>query len=128
MAKQEQDRSGEELSSNAPLEEQARDQTGQQRIRIRVDERNLKTSYANGVRPSATPEEVMLDFGMNQVLPVASQKAEREILFQANDRIILSYYAAKRLAMALTQLVRRYEAEYGEIELNSLKRRTGRRG
>jgi len=127
MAKQEQDRSGEELSSNAPLEEQAREQTGQQRIRIRIDERNLKTSYANGVRPSATPEEVLLDFGMNQVLPAANQKAEREILFQANDRIILSYYAAKRLAMALTQLVRRYEAEYGEIELNSLKRRTGRR-
>ena len=54
------DTSANEMTPEQPVEEQARDQTGQQRIRVHVDEKNLKTSYANVFRPTATAEELIL--------------------------------------------------------------------
>ena len=119
---QEQDISAEDK----PIEEQAREQTGQKRIKIAFDEKNLKTSYANGFRTAATAEEVLLDFGLNYVQPSGQQAGQGKIIFQANDRIIMNYYAAKRLAITLSQLVRRYEEQYGELELNAARRRSGR--
>jgi hypothetical protein len=126
MSKRDQEKG--QAPDSIPLEQQARDQTGQQRIKVHIDEKNLKVGYANCVRPIGTAEEVILDFGLNLLLPTSRQKAEREILFQANERIILNYYAAKRLAVTLGQLVQRYESEYGQIELNSARRRKGRGG
>ena len=119
------DTSANEMTPEQRLEEQARDQAGQQRIRVHVDEKNLKTSYANVFRPTVTAEELILDFGLNIMLPPRQGKGEREIVFQANNRIIMGYYAAKRLAIALGQVIRRYEQEFGELELNAAKRRSG---
>lgn len=115
--------SGNDVSAYKEPEEQARDQTGQARIRVHVDERNVKTSYANGFRPSVTAEEVILDFGVNTVLPPKSKQNQREIVFAVNNRIILNHFSAKRLAIALGQIVRRYEQEFGELELNAARRR-----
>jgi len=119
------DTSANEMTPEQRLEEQARDQAGQQRIQVHVDEKSLKTSYANVFRPTVTAEELILDFGLNIMLPPRQGKAEREIVFQANNRIIMGYYAAKRLAIALGQVIRRYEQEFGELELNAAKRRSG---
>jgi hypothetical protein len=106
-----------------PLEEQARDQVGRQRARVRIDERDLKTTYANGFKPTLSAEEVILDFGLNLLSPVQQKKGEIEIFFHARDRIIMNYYVAKRLAIALGNIVRRYEQDFGEIELDAAKRR-----
>ena len=57
-----------ENNGTNPIEEQAREQTGQQQVRLRVDERNMSTSYANAFRTNGTAEEVMLDFGLNTVV------------------------------------------------------------
>ena len=111
------------MSAEEPIEQQARDQTGQQKIRVHIDERNLQTSYASGFRPVATAEEVMLDFGLNIIRPSADKQGEREIIFQANNRIVINYYSAKRMALALGHIIRRYEQEFGEIELSAAKRR-----
>ena len=35
----------------------------------------------------------------------------------------MSYYSAKRLALALRRIVRSYEDEFGEIELKAANRR-----
>ena len=48
----------EDMSSEKTIEEQGRDQTGQRQIRVRIDERNLQTSYVSGFRPTMTAEEV----------------------------------------------------------------------
>jgi hypothetical protein len=114
---------GSGMSAEEPIEQQARDQTGQQKIRVHIDERNLQTGYASGFRPVATAEELMLDFGLNIIRPSADKQGEREIIFQANNRIVINYYSAKRLALALGHIIRRYEQEFGEIELNAAKRR-----
>ena len=108
-----------------PVEEQAREQTGQRQVRLRIDERNMSSSYANAFRTNGTAEEVMLDFGLNVVNPPAQQKPgdQPEIIFQIKDRVILNYYTAKRLAITLSQLIRRHEDQFGELELDVAKRR-----
>ena len=110
-----------------PVEEQAKAQTGQQQVRLSIDERNLKTSYANAFRTNGTAEEVMLDFGLNLVGPPAQQDEQQtpQIVFQINERIVLNYFSAKRLAVTLSQLVRRHEDQFGEIELDVAKRTKG---
>jgi len=117
---------GEDISSEKTIEDQGRDQTGQKQIRVRIDERNLQTSYMSGFRPTVTAEEVILDFGLNLVRPTGNKDNPAELVFQANNRLIMSYFSAKRLAMVLGQIVRRYEQQFGEIELNAAKRRAGR--
>ena len=124
--------------SEKPIEEQAREQTGQKQVRLRIDERNMRTSYANAFRTNGTAEEVMLDFGLNLVSPATQQQAagkqqqqqpvgqqqqQPEIIFQVSDRVILNYYSAKRLAITLSQLIRRHEDQFGELELDVAKRR-----
>jgi hypothetical protein len=106
------------------VEEQAKAQTGQQQVRLNIDERNLKTSYANAFRTNGTAEEVMLDFGLNLVGPPVQQEGKQipQILFQVNERVVLNYFSAKRLAITLSQLIRRHEEQFGEIELDVAKR------
>lgn len=104
-----------------PIEEQAREQTGQQQVRLRIDEREMSTSYANAFRTNGTAEEVMVDFGLNLAAP--GQQEKPEIVFKINDRVILNYYSAKRLAITLSQLIRRHEDQFGELEMDVAKRR-----
>ena len=125
-AKEKAEDLGGDISSEKTIEEQARDQTGQKQIRVRIDERNVQTSYVSGFRPTMTAEEVMLDFGLNLIRPTGNKENPVELVFQASNRLIMSYFSAKRLAVALGQMVRRYEQQFGEIELNAAKRRGGR--
>jgi len=114
-------RQPEQAGGASPAGDQGRQ--GQQQVRLRFDERNLHTSYANAFRSDATADEVMLYFGLNLVNPVAVQQGNPEIIFQANERIIMNYAMAKRLALALGQVIRRHEDQFGEIELDVNKRR-----
>ena len=111
--------------ADKPVEEQAREQTGQRQVRLRIDERNMRSGYANAFRTNGTAEEVMLDFGLNVINPPAQQKPQDqpEIIFQVKERVILNYYTAKRLAITLSQLIRRHEEQFGELELDVAKRR-----
>jgi hypothetical protein len=105
-------------SGKNPVEQQ----TGERQIRLAVDERNMKTSYANAFRTNGTAEEVMLDFGLNIVNPAGQQENQPQVMFQVNDRVIMNYYCAKRLAVTLSQLIRRHEEQFGELEMDVVKR------
>ena len=109
--------------NDKPVEEQAREQTGKRQIRLRVDEREMRTSYANAFRANGTAEEIMLDFGLNLIGPVTKQQEQPEIIFKVNDRVIMNHYSAKRLAITLSQLIRRHEDQFGELEMDVAKRR-----
>ncbi len=104
-----------------PVEDQAREQTGQQQVRLHVDERDLTTSYANAFRANGTAEEVMLDFGLNLVGQPA-QGGQPEILFKVTNRVVMNYFSAKRLAITLSQIIRRHEEQFGELEMDVNKR------
>lgn len=112
-----------ETYSENTIEEQGREQTGQKKIRVRIDESNMKTSYASGFRPIATAEEVILDFGLNLARATNDKETPYEVVFQSNNRIILNYYSTKRLAIALSRIIQQFEKNFGELELNAAKRR-----
>ena len=102
------------------VEDQAKQQTGKQ-VRLRVDQSNMGTTYANAFKTNATSEEIIVDFGLNMVVPNPQAKdsdVAGDILFQINNRLILNYYTAKRLALSLGQIVRGYEEKFGELKLN----------
>ena len=113
-------------SAEKHVEDQAREQTGQQQVQLRIDETGLETSYANAFRTNGTAEEVLLDFGLNLV-GQASQQAQTnpQIIFKVNQRVVMNYYSVKRLAITLSQLIRRHEEQFGELELDVQKRRKG---
>ena len=108
------------------VDQQAAEQTGQRQVRLRIDEREMRSSYTNAFRTNTTAEEVVVDFGMNLMTPVQGEQASQgqggEILFKINDRIIMNYYTAKRLAMTMSQIVRQYEQRFGELKLNANER------
>ena len=113
----------ENIEPTPDVGQQARQQTGQQQVRLRMDERNMTTGYANAFRTNGTAEEVLLDFGINQINPPTSQEGVPEIVFQVDHRVVLNYYSAKRLAITLSQLIRRHEDQFGELVLDVAKRR-----
>ena len=78
---------------------------------IRWDDSNLKSSYANVCNVSTTREEVVLVFGINQ----AWERGQNEIHVQLTDRLILSPFAAKRLAGLLTNVIADYEKRFGTL-------------
>jgi hypothetical protein len=82
---------------------------------VRWDDSTLKSSYANVCNVSSTREEVVLVFGINQ----AWERGQTEVVVKLTDRIILSPYAAKRMASLLTNIVREYESRFGVLNLES---------
>jgi hypothetical protein len=85
---------------------------------IRWDDSNLKSSYANVCNVSSTREEVVLVFGINQ----AWERGQSEVQVHLNDRIILSPFAAKRLAGLLTNVVSEYENRFGSLNVVDVRR------
>ena len=79
-------------------------------------------SYSNFCRVTATPEEVILDFGLNPQ-PFATGRQD----VKANQRIVMNFYTAKRLLTALGMTIQRHEGTFGSIELD-VRRRAGARG
>jgi hypothetical protein len=64
---------------------------------------------------ASTREEVVLLFGMNQ----AWHAGQKEVTVQLTDRIVLSPFAAKRLAVLLNNLVREYESRFGKLDIEA---------
>lgn len=83
-------------------------------VQVLLDERELRTVYTNAYRIHTATEEVVLDLGFNMPNP-NQQGGQAQLLFKVTDRVIMSYPNAKRLAMSLSQLVKRYEQQFGEI-------------
>jgi hypothetical protein len=91
----------------------------QQTTEVVVDDSGTLPSYSNFCRVTATPEEVILDFGLNPQ-PFATGRQE----VKANQRIVMNFYTAKRLLTALGMTIQRHEGTFGSIELD-VRRRAG---
>jgi hypothetical protein len=78
---------------------------------IKWDDSNLKSSYANVCNVSTTREEVVLIFGINN----AWERGQKEVQVQLTDRLILSPFAAKRLATLLNNVMADYEKRFGTM-------------
>jgi hypothetical protein len=100
---------------------------GQQGVQLLLDERDMRTSFANAYRIHHTAEEVVLDFGFNMANPNPQGQGQQQLLFKVTERVIMSYPSVKRLTLSLQQLVRRYEQQFGEIPTQPGAPRAGAR-
>ena len=83
--------------------------------KIKWDDSNMRSAYANVCNVTGTREEIVLLFGMNQ----AWHSAQKEVRVQLSDRIVLSPFAAKRLSLLLNNVLRDYESRYGVLEVEA---------
>ena len=72
---------------------------------IVVDERDLRTVYANAFRVHATNEEIVIDLGFIMPNPNANAGGDNQ-LFKVSERLIMTHSNAARLMLSLNQLIR----------------------
>ncbi|MGA3066106.1 MAG: DUF3467 domain-containing protein [Tepidisphaeraceae bacterium] len=84
-------------------------------VQVLLDERELRQIYSNAYRIHATAGEVVVDLGFNMPNPNPQPGQQQQLLLKITDRVIMSYVNAKRLALSLGQLIKRYEQQFGEL-------------
>jgi len=82
---------------------------------VNWDDSNLEAAYANVANVSCTREEVTLLFGTNQTW----HAGQKDLTILLSHRIMLSPFAAKRMLMLLDATIRKYEATFGEIVIET---------
>jgi len=89
----------------------------QQRFQVEIDDSKVMATYANFCRVTGTPEEMIIDFGLN---PQPFGLPTHPI--PVNQRIITNFYTAKRMLHALQLTIQRHEATFGVLETDVQKR------
>lgn len=89
----------------------------QQPVQVQVDDTNALATYANFCRVTGSPEELIVDFGLNPQ-PIGVPKDP----IQVKQRIIVNFFTAKRLLAALQMSIARHEAVFGVLETDINKR------
>jgi hypothetical protein len=79
--------------------------------KVRWDDSEMSTSYANVCNVSSTREEVTLLFGTNQ----SWHTGQEEVVIKLSNRLVVSPYAAKRLSALLSNIVEQYEQRFGVL-------------
>lgn len=82
--------------------------------KIRWDDTNMKSAYANFCNVASTREEVVLLFGINQ----AWHSGQAEIPIQLTDRLILTPHVARRLSILLDNVLKEYESRFGQLPVS----------
>jgi len=88
---------------------------GEGGLRVRWDDANMRSIYANVCNVAGTREEVVLLFGVHQNW----NSATRDLVVQLLDRVVLNPYAAKRLNLLLGRIIKEYEARYGALPIEA---------
>ncbi len=84
---------------------------------VQVDDSGAVCSYANFCRVTGSPEELIIDFGLNsQPMGVPTEP------IAIKQRIIVNFFTAKRLLAALHMSVQRHEQAFGILETDVQKR------
>lgn len=112
MAKTENQEQGQ-----AGAEAGQRAQPAAARQQIQIDDSKALALYANFCRVTGTPEELIIDFGLNpQPFTVPTEP------IPVTQRIITNFYTAKRMLAALQVSIQRHEAVFGVLETDVQKR------
>ena len=115
MAKKtDKDKTAEET---APAEEAQA--PAQQQVELQVNDDDVICSYSNFCRVTGSPEELIVDFGLN---PNGFRVPRNPI--DIKQRIVLNYFTAKRLLAALSMSVQNHERVFGVLETDVNKRVT----
>ncbi len=88
-----------------------------QRVQVEIDDSKALALYANFCRVTGTPEELIIDFGLN---PQPFGLPAHPI--PVTQRIITNFFTAKRMLHALNLTIQRHEATFGVLETDVQKR------
>ena len=117
MAKKEDKPEQEAEATAPPAPAAAGGAQQQQRVAIQIDDSGAIANYANFCRVTGTPEELIIDFGLNpQPIGIPTQP------IPVTQRIITNFFTAKRMLHALQMTVQRHEATFGVLEIDVQKR------
>ena len=92
-------------------------QPGQIQQRITVDDTGVTAAYSNFCRVSSTPEELILDLGLNP-----TPFANGDITVPVTQRIIMNHITAKRMLGLLSATLQRHEQAFGVVETDVNRR------
>ena len=96
---------------------QQQQQQQQQQQTLKVDDSAVMAAYSNFCRVSSTPEELILDLGLNP-----NPYTPGEVTVKVSQRIIMNHYTAKRLLSALSMALQRHEQAFGVLETDVRRR------
>ncbi len=82
-----------------------------------VEPGDLNPIYANFCRVASTPEELVLDFGLNP-----QPFGQSSMPVKVSQRLVVNFYTAKRMWAALGVALQRHEQAFGPIEIDIQKR------
>ena len=90
---------------------------------LQCDDSDAPALYCNFARVTGTPEEVILDFGLNPEPMGVPKKA-----IKVSQKLVMNYYTAKRVLGALHMTIQRHESAFGvlETDVNRRVRNPGR--
>lgn len=104
-------------TAEAPAAAAAPAEGGQAQQTLIVDDSAISAGYANFCRVSSTPEELILDLGLNP-----NPYATGEVKVPVSQRIIMNHFTAKRLLSALSMALQRHEQAFGVLETDVRRR------
>jgi Protein of unknown function (DUF3467) len=82
-----------------------------------LDLDHVTTIYTNWYRVTGSPEEMILEFGLTPTLGMVTEDPIR-----VSQRLVMSFYTAKRLLAHLHYAVKRHEEVFGTLEMDFRKR------
>jgi hypothetical protein len=106
-----------EAPAPAPQAQAPQGQQQRQQMQVKVDDTRASAAYANFCRVTGTPEELIVDFGLNSQ-PFGPPTDPIVI----SHRIITNFFTAKRMLQALMMTLQRHEAAFGVLETDVQKR------
>lgn len=84
---------------------------------IQFDDSKICATYTNFCRVVGTPEELIIDFGLNPQ-PIGMPTSPIPV----TNRVVTNFYTAKRMLFALQTAIQRHEQTFGMLEIDVQKR------
>ncbi|HKB40823.1 MAG TPA: DUF3467 domain-containing protein [Gemmataceae bacterium] len=81
-----------------------------------LDTSHMQTTYTNWYRVTGTAEEFILEFGLSPSLGMTADP------IRVSDRLVMSFYTAKRLLAHLTYALQQHERAFGALEIDVMRR------
>jgi len=82
-----------------------------------IEPPDLQPIYTNFARVTGSPEELILDFGLNP-----QPLGNAQVPVRISQRLVMNYSTAKRLFAALGMSRQRHETAFGVLETDITKR------
>jgi len=91
-----------------------------QQVQVQMRDDKAHSVYSNVARiiPGSNGEEITLE--LSTTMP--SPERPDVVIMDVSTRVHMNLFAAKRLALTLSQVVQRFEQQFGPIELDPRKR------